>query len=104
MDKEQKTVGSGRCHHCSRPLPIMGAVAPNPNGTVFSPAPPSPLPICSGRDTLKGHSKSKGQQEQTKQRMKRITLQRRMTTDNADLSLTTNETNDTNETNETNDN
>ena len=65
-----------RCHDWQRPLPIMGAAAPNPNGTVFFPAPPRPLPICSGRDTLKGHAKSKGQQEQPKQRMKRMTLQR----------------------------
>jgi hypothetical protein len=74
----------------------MGAAAPNPNGTVFFPAPPRPFPICSGQNTLKGHSKSKGQQEQPKRRMKRITFQRRMTTDCADLSLTTNETNETN--------
>ncbi len=46
--------------------PIMGAAAPNPNGTVFFPAPPRPFPICSGRDTLKGHAKRKRQQEQPK--------------------------------------
>ena len=55
-----------RCHDWQRPLPIMGAAAPNPNGTVFFPAPPRPFPICSARYTLKGHSKSKGQQEQPK--------------------------------------
>jgi hypothetical protein len=26
-----------RCHHWQRPLPIMGAVAANPKGMVFSP-------------------------------------------------------------------
>ncbi len=50
-----------RCHHWQRALPIMGAAAPNPNGTVFFPAPPRPSPICSGQNTLKGHSKSKSQ-------------------------------------------
>ena len=86
-----------RCHDWQRPLPIMGAAAPNPNGTVFFPAPPRPFPICSGQNSLKGHSKSKSQQEQPKQRMKRTPFQRRMTTDYADLFLTTNETNETNE-------
>ncbi|MBR2235421.1 MAG: hypothetical protein IJ892_10245 [Prevotella sp.] len=86
-----------RCHDWQRPLPIIGAAAPNPNGMAFFPAPPRLFPICSGQNTLKGHSKSKGQQEQPKQRMKRMTFQRRMTTDYADLFLTTNETNCTND-------